>query len=142
VHFLVFMSVAGFASSQVYKWVDERGVTHYAERPPQGGRATQVPNSAETPAPGPAPSADDYRQKDLEFRQRRIQAEAAEERRREENSRRQEQCNRQRDVLVQLREARRTYTLNESGERIYMDDAGRDAAIARQERIVARSCQS
>jgi hypothetical protein len=142
VHFLVFMSVAGFASAQVYKWVDERGVTHYAERPPQGGKAIQVPNSAGTPSPAPVPSADDYRQKDLEFRQRRIQAEAAEERRREENSRRQEQCNRQRDVLVQLREARRTYTLNESGERIYMDDAGRDAAIARQEQVVARSCQS
>lgn len=142
VHFLVFMSLAGFASAQVYKWVDEKGVTHYAEQPPQGGKATQVPNPAGTSAAGHVPSADDYRQEDLEFRQRRIQAEAAEERQREEASRRQEQCNRQRDVLVQLREARRTYTLNERGERIYMDDAGHEAAVTRQEQLVARFCRS
>lgn len=136
------MSVAGLAAAQVYKWVDERGVTHYAEQPPQGAKATQVPSSSATPAPGSAPRADDYQQKDMEFRQRRIQAEAAEENRRQEASRRREQCSRQRDVLVRLREARRMYALNESGERIYMDDAGREAAIAQQEQLVARLCQS
>lgn len=28
------------ASAQVYKWVDERGVTHYSERPPASAKAT------------------------------------------------------------------------------------------------------
>lgn len=31
--------VAGPVSAQVYKWVDERGVTHYSERPPAATKA-------------------------------------------------------------------------------------------------------
>jgi hypothetical protein len=142
VRFLVFMSVAALASAQAYKWVDERGVTHYGEQPPQGAKVTQVPNSIGTPAPESAPRADDYQQKDLEFRQRRIQAEAAEERQRYDAARQREQCNHQRDTLARLRSSRRMYSLNESGERVYMDDAGRDTAIARQEQLVTRVCKS
>lgn len=141
-HFLVVMGIAGLASAQVYKWVDEHGVTHYAEQPPQGAKAAQVPNStASIPAPGSAPPADDYKQKDMEFRQRRIQAEAAEESRRQDTSKRREQCNYEREMLAQLRQARRPYTLNESGERIYMDDVERGAAIAQHQQRAAQLCQ-
>src|SRR5882672_6834987 len=34
-HFLILAAAVGPAFAQVYKWVDERGVTHYGERPPQ-----------------------------------------------------------------------------------------------------------
>lgn len=34
-----FVLAAGPASAQVYKWVDERGVTHYSERPPVAAKA-------------------------------------------------------------------------------------------------------
>jgi hypothetical protein len=33
---------AAAAGAHVYKWVDEKGVTHYSETPPQGRRAEEV----------------------------------------------------------------------------------------------------
>src|SRR6266436_4789565 len=53
-HFLIFMAAALPAFAQVYKWVDERGVTHYGERPPQGSKASEVPNRLASPAAGGA----------------------------------------------------------------------------------------
>jgi len=43
-------SVSSLAAAQVYKWVDERGVTHYGQRPPSARSATQLRS---TPAPAP-----------------------------------------------------------------------------------------
>src|SRR5260221_4379826 len=51
-HFLIFLAVAAPALAQVYKWVDERGVTHYGERPPQGGKASEVPDRLASPPSG------------------------------------------------------------------------------------------
>jgi len=48
---LLAMSATAMAS-QVYKWVDEKGVTHFSAQPPQGQQATSV-NTA-TPQPKPA----------------------------------------------------------------------------------------
>src|SRR3989449_6300051 len=53
-HFLIFMAAAMPAFAQVYRWVDERGVTHYGERPPQGSKASEGPNRLASPAPGGA----------------------------------------------------------------------------------------
>lgn len=40
-------------ASQVYKWVDAQGVTHFGAQPPQGQEATTV-NTATPPRPAPA----------------------------------------------------------------------------------------
>lgn len=50
---LLAMSATAMAS-QVYKWVDAQGVTHFGAQPPQGQQATSV-NTA-TPPPKPAPA--------------------------------------------------------------------------------------
>src|SRR5262249_51913194 len=42
VQLLILAVAAAPAFAQVFKWVDERGVTHYGERPPQGAKATEV----------------------------------------------------------------------------------------------------
>jgi hypothetical protein len=41
------LTLAAVAAAAVYTWVDERGVTHYSETPPQGRRADEV----KVPAP-------------------------------------------------------------------------------------------
>jgi len=33
------IAMVGASSGQIYKWVDENGVTHYTERPPAAGKA-------------------------------------------------------------------------------------------------------
>lgn len=139
-HFFALMAAAGLASAQIYKWVDERGITHYGERAPEGARTATLPNSPAAPSSANAPRPEDYRQRDLEFRQRRIRTEAAEEKQREEAAMRRQRCNHERDELRQMRDVGRLYTLNENGERMFMDQAARDAAIGRQEKLVAQLC--
>ena len=46
-------------ASQVYKWVDAQGVTHFGAQPPQGQQATTVNTAAPPPKPAeqqPAPT--------------------------------------------------------------------------------------
>ncbi|MNQ64259.1 hypothetical protein D3C85_786750 [compost metagenome] len=39
-------------ASQVYKWVDAQGVTHFGAQPPEGQQATSVNTSVPKPRPG------------------------------------------------------------------------------------------
>lgn len=64
---LVCLGVAGTPSAAVYKWVDDKGVTHYtATPPPEGTEATKIKTPRASPAveatpsqESPAPSAAD-----------------------------------------------------------------------------------
>ena len=50
---LLAMSATAMAS-QVYKWVDAQGVTHFSAQPPQGQDATSVNTAAPPPKPAVA----------------------------------------------------------------------------------------
>jgi hypothetical protein len=115
------MATATPALAQVYKWVDERGVTHYGERPPQDRKASEVPNKLGSPAPEGATA----QPKDQGPREGQLRAEKAEDRQKQEATRRQEQCNQQRDLLARLKQG-----------------SGNSDAIARQEKLVAEQCRS
>jgi hypothetical protein len=47
---LLAMSASAMAS-QVYKWVDSKGVTHFGAQPPQGQEATSINTAAPQPRP-------------------------------------------------------------------------------------------
>ena len=49
------VALAAPAVAQVYKWVDEKGRTHYGEKPPEGVKATEV--GVTPPPPAQPPSA-------------------------------------------------------------------------------------
>ena len=67
------------ASAQVYKWVDEKGTTHYGERPPPGKKAREVQQRLANPGPAPGKQAQpNWTEKELEFRGRRIESERGE----------------------------------------------------------------
>src|SRR5882724_5738341 len=100
-HFLILLATAAPALAQVYKWVDERGVTHYGERPPQGSKASEVPNRLASPAPGSAGSeATNPKDPNPEPGQARAQdprqAPKAESRQDAEAAKRAQLCNQQR----------------------------------------------
>jgi len=118
-HFLVLAAAIAPASAQVYKWVDERGVTHYGERPPQGGKASEVPDKLGSPGGvPPKPPADP--------------AAAPAQPEMTEEARRREQCNQQRELLDRL-------VQNELGSgKVQMDRAD---AIVRQEKLVNERCK-
>jgi hypothetical protein len=119
--FLVLAAALAPASAQVFKWVDERGVTHYGERPPQGGKATEVPDRLGTPggiAPRPPTPAD--------AKTAPVQVEKTEE------TRRREQCDQQKELLDRLVQNQL------SSGRVQAESAD---AIARQEKLVAERCK-
>ena len=142
-HFLVLAAIAAPACAQVYKWVDERGVTHYGERPPQGRKATEVPDRLGTPpasgavresappqdrAPQQSPPPQDpgARQNPPQS-QPQAQAAPPLDRESQDALRRKEQCNQQRELLARLKQNRQ------------LDVSG---AIARQEKTVADLCKN
>ena len=137
-HFIALSLCIAPAFGQVYRWVDEKGVTHYGAEPPRGAKAREIEDKLATP-PGTGVRSEDWERRDREFRQRQIQAGEAQTKKDEEAARRKAMCNEQRDLLSRLRQTR-TYTLNENGERVFEDETQRQATIARQEKIVAQYC--
>jgi hypothetical protein len=129
---LIFLALAAPALAQVYKWVDERGVTHYGERPPQGGKASEVPDRLASPPSGGVTGSQGSTQsnprqgeslpREREPRPGVTQTEQTDDR----QTRRQEQCNQQRDLLARLKQSPQP----ESSD-----------AIARQEKLVAEQCR-
>ncbi len=71
--FCVLALTSALAVADVYKWVDARGKVQYSDSPPANTKATKV-NIEDPVAPGanstPPPSADFWKQKDKEFRER------------------------------------------------------------------------
>lgn len=119
-HFLILAAAAAPALGQVYKWVDERGVTHYGERPPQGGKASEVPDKLGSPggtSPRPNSPADSRAPAQVE---------------KTEETRRREQCDQQRELLDRL-------VQNQLSERRVQTESAN--AIARQEKLVAEQCK-
>jgi len=130
------------ASAQVYKWVDEKGVTHYGERPPQGKSAQEVEQRLANPGPASGKAAQpNWKEQDLEFRRRRIESEQTEAKTRQREASQKQACNQARDQLAQMKSARRVYRLDEKGERVFQSDDERNGSIARLEQLVSENCR-
>ncbi len=138
----VLWALALAASAQVYKWVDEKGTTHYGERPPQGKKAQEVEQRLANPALAPGKAVQpNWKDKDLEFRSRRIETEQAEAKQTQQEAANRQACNQARDSLAQMKSARRLYRLDEKGERVYESDEARQASVAQLEALVAQRCR-
>ena len=129
------------AAAQVYKWTDEKGVTHYGERPPQGKNAEKVEQRLANPGPVPGKAAQpSWQDKELEFRGRRVEAEQTEAKQKQQEDANRQACNQARDRLAQAKSARRWYRLDEKGERVYQGDEEQKASIAQLEQLIAQRC--
>ncbi len=130
------------AIAQVYKWVDEKGVTHYGERAPQGKKAQEVEQRLANPGPAPGKEVQPgWKEQDLEFRRRRIEAEQTEAKDKQQESSQRRACNQARDQLALMKSARGLYRLNEAGERVFQSDEERKASIARLEQLISERCR-
>lgn len=140
--FCVLWTLAVPAAAQVYKWVDEKGVTHYGERAPQGRHAREVGERLANPGPAPeGMTQPDWKSKELEFRGRRIEAQQAESKRTQRETANRQACNQARDRLALMKSARGMYRLNDKGERVYQDEEENRAAIVQLERQISENCR-
>lgn len=140
--FLVLVALALPAMAQVYKWVDEKGRTHYGEKPPEGVKATEV--GAPTPPSDPAAKPADWKQKELEAKRNRIEREGKESkesaRAQRNEADRARRCDDARRRLTMLQEQIRLFDRNDKGEKVYLEDKDRPAAMERERRAIAENC--
>ena len=116
--------------AQVYKCVDERGVTHYTDKPPPGCKSAREVDIKPLPPVGGAvkPRADDLKREEHDFQRRRAEQERAEAKDRAELERR---CRQVRGDISRLSTQRRLVEVNKQGERVYLEDADRERQLER-----------
>lgn len=135
------------AQAAIYKWVDDKGKTHFSDSPPHKGAEEVKPRT------GPSQKeVRDAREQLEETLQRLKRKEQIRQERREDERQRKAQAeqreaqNRSRCRLLQrdlhvLSQQRAVYTINEKGERIYMNDEARKLELARLKKLIASHCQ-
>jgi hypothetical protein len=124
---VLFLSLPLVAGAQMYKCVDERGVTHYTEHPLPNCKGGKVGIQAIPPVGGQVkPGARDLQQQDRDFRRRRIEQEQAAQK---EATRAARRCTQLRNEHARLSHAGRVFSLNSKGERVYLEDAERARRI-------------
>lgn len=150
--FLILLIVVFTLGAAVYKWVDEKGVTHYSETPPA---TEQKPRKIEVQPPTPATGAEEgvgegksWQQKEKAFQKRQVEREEAREQQeaadtaaRREAKIKEERCAIAKHNLVTLRMRTPVYRTDENGERVYVDIHVRVAEIARMEKEIETYCK-
>ena len=127
--------------AQMYKCVDERGVTHYSDKPSPGCKGSEVDIRASPPAGSAGPrSAPDLKQQETEFQRRRIAREREEEKAAAQRAALEQRCAAMHSELQRLAAVRRMFTVNAKGERVEVDDETRNARMASLKGEIARQC--
>jgi hypothetical protein len=130
------------AIAQMYKCVDERGVTHYSDKPSPGCKGSEVDIRGSPPVSGTAPrSAPDLSRQETEFQRRRIAREREEEKAAAQRAALERRCAAMHAELQRLGSMRRLVTVDAKGERTYVDDATRDARMASLKAEIDRQCR-
>jgi hypothetical protein len=117
------------AAAQMYKWVDEKGVTHYTETPPPDRKSTKVEIRPSPPAARASDASESWKERDLEFRTRRVEKEEEKERAERNAAARKDRCRRSREALDDLQNRAAIYRLDDRGERVYLEDIERTREI-------------
>jgi uncharacterized protein DUF4124 len=118
------------AHAQMYKCVDERGVTSYSATPRadcKGGKKVDIQASPPISGGSVAPRSANVPQQDADFKRRQIEREQAEAK---DKTALGERCARLRSEQSMLTSGMRVFKTNERGERVYIEDATRDARLA------------
>ena len=138
---LILILIAGPLGAQtMYKWVDEKGVTHFSENPPPDGNK-KAQKIEVKPIQSDRPPADNWKQREMESKQIRAKKGIEEEgaRQREEAQRGQACRNAQRKADT-MKNYARVFRLDEKGERVYYDDKQRESELADAQREIAKYC--
>jgi hypothetical protein len=133
----VILFAALSAHAQMYKCVDERGVTHYSDQPRAGCKGARVDIQASPPPAGGAPRAEDFARQDADFKRRQLERERAEA---ADKASLEQRCAGLRQEHAVLASGIRVGKITAEGERDYIDDATRDARLG-QIKEALRACR-
>jgi hypothetical protein len=151
VHFLILALAAAQASAQVFKWVDERGITHYGERPPQGAKATEVQDKLASPPPGRAAASPAQKTETRAAQPGQVPTypqptgvpppsaapKAPPTPQELQAAAKRAECDKERAALDLLKRGGTSYSFDANGEKVKIDNS---AAITEQEKRVSEHC--
>ena len=142
---LVFLLPALAAGQTMYKWVDEKGVTHFSQEPPPDAKtekkATKVTPKVTPPSGGGAYDPNAWKSKDAEARKRGVERGQAAQAEAKDDASRAEACERARNRLALLQTTAPIFKTNPDGSRTYMEDKTREAEMARAKEVEAQACK-
>jgi len=131
------LASGGAVQAQMYKCVDERGVTHYTDKPRPGCKGGEVDIR---PIPSLSGSVTersaDFEREEADFKRRQNERERAAAKERAELAAR---CKSLRQEQARLSSGRPLAQVNANGERVYVPDEMRDQRLA-QVRDALRGC--
>ena len=123
--------------AQMYKCVDERGATHYSDQPRPGCTGGKVDIQPIPPVSGKvAPQVTHVPQQDADFKRRQLERERADA---ADRANLEQRCARLRQEHGALASGTRFYKFNAQGERVYLEDAARDARLVKLKEAL-RAC--
>jgi hypothetical protein len=126
-------------ASQVYKWVDDKGVTHFTANPPQGQTATSINTTIAQPkAAAPSAKVTNPAQKSGDEEQKAIDSKVKQQVA-EQEAERTKYCESVRTNLAQLQNNPRLLE-NVNGEQVRIDEDQRQAKIAEAQKAIDKDC--
>ncbi len=143
------------AWAQLYKWVDAGGKVHYSDKPPPANAKKEQTLNIRTTPPEPAAPAGEGQageakpaataltpaEREMESRRRKVEAEQKQQKAEAEQKHMQENClNAQRRARTYT-EAGRIYSVDEKGERVYLDDEARMRNLQDAQQEIAKYCK-
>jgi hypothetical protein len=127
---------ASASTAAMYKWVDENGHVSYGDTPPPGVKAERMSSG---PPPADPAAVRDLAIKDAEIRKRmqqRTDADAKVQNDRVAENLRLTQCQQAVGRVRSLRQDANVYRYNEKGDKVFLDAAARENAIAENQKLM------
>lgn len=139
---VLLVSALGAAAQTMYKWKDEKGVTHFSEHPPPDdkSKATKVTPKVTPPGNPGAYNPDAWKAKDAEAKKRQLERGKGEQAEAKDRQQREAACNRARARLAMLQNTHVIYRDNPDGTRTFMEDKQRDAEMEKARDAIRESC--
>ncbi len=130
------------AAQTMYKWVDEKGVTHFSEHPPPGERkASKVTPKVVPPSNPSAYDPQGWKSREAESKKLRVDRGLQDQSEAKDRERRAAACERARSRIAFLQNTHRIHRDNPDGTRTYLDEAQREAEIARSREAASEYCR-
>jgi hypothetical protein len=138
---LLVCALSGWAQS-MYKWVDEKGVTHFSETPPADDRKAAKVTPKVTPSSNPsAYDPHGWKAREAESKKLKVDRGLQEQADSQHREKRAVACDRARSRIAFLQNTHRIHRDNPDGTRTYLGDAEREVEIARTREAAAEYCR-
>jgi hypothetical protein len=121
---LASISLAVTAEVVIYKWSDEKGVTHYGEAPPANVKAVKAGIRPDRPAAGPGNAA----QVAQKTQEDKVKAERA------------RNCRSGLAQITALQSTPQHYVTNAKGERVFSSDGSAERKTVEAQKIMRKNC--